>query len=100
MEQEIKELINNYITKLNNIASKLKTIPLDNKSSTVLFLDNLDNTLTEIEEIMDKQEYNVENNIDNDIQFENRMKEYPINKEIISKFYPYIMLYKLNLNTK
>lgn len=93
------KLTNEAIEKIDRISArytKINNIFNGNFKKKLILYDDLNNKLNEIEELLDNFEINNENDIDLDLEVENRIEENKEFKNLINILAPYIILYQLN----
>lgn len=95
----MNKLTNEAIEKIDSISTrytKINNLFNGNFKKKLILYDDLNNKLNEIEELLDNFEINNENDIDLDLEVENRIEENKEFKNLINILAPYIILYQLN----
>jgi hypothetical protein len=88
--------VNEKIILLNERYNNINNLFKGDFKKKLIFYDKINSKLDDIEGIIDNFELNNEDEINVDLEIENRIKENKDFKELISNIAPYIILYQLN----
>ena len=92
LTNEIDIKINNLKDRYQNLNKKFN----GNFKKKLILYDDIDSKLNEIEDLLDNFETNNENDIELDLELENRINDNKEYKKLVNILAPYIIVYQLS----